>query len=412
MITFAIIGMGGRGRRLTREAVALGAKLVAVCDKNIHLVADEVSKYDVDKSMMFTDDDAFFKAGKLADLIIISTQDALHFKHSLLAIECGYDIMLEKPISTDYEKCAEIARQADLKGVKVFVCHSMRYMPFFEKVKEIVDSGAIGKINAINQTENVGYWHFAHAFVRGKWSKMADSTPTIIAKCCHDLDMICWLMGDDVKSVSSIGGLTFFTKDNAPEGSASHCFECKVREDCPYDCHKLYCPQPGWLINCLPYVIDLNDKEQVAKALTDKSHNFSRCVFACENDALDNQMVNIHFNNGATAHLTMNAFSKEVYREIHIHGTLGDIIGNTEDDVITLNRFGKQTEVIDLGGHTKTDLDRGFVEDVLNTVKNGESAHVGGSSLIGGALVSHKIGFSAEQSRLNGGQLIVFDKEN
>jgi len=409
MVTFAIIGMGGRGRRLTREAAALGAKLVAVCDRNIALVKEEVDKYDLAPDMIFSDDEQFFARGKLADMLIIATQDELHHKHALKAIECGYEIALEKPISTDYDKCVEIASAAEKRGVKVHVCHSMRYMPFFEKIKELIDGGAVGTVNSINQTENVGYWHFAHAFVRGKWSRMGDRTPTIIAKCCHDLDMICWLMGTDVKSVSSVGGLTFFKSENAPEGSASHCFECKVREDCPYDCHKLYCPQPGWLINCLPYVIDLNNPEEVKKALSDKSHDFSRCVFACDNDAVDNQLVNVEFKSGATAHLMMNAFSKEIYREVHIHGTMGEIIGNTHDDVITVNRFGKETEIIDLGGHTKADLDKGFVQDVLESVEKGTSSHVGGNALIGGALASHKIGFFAEHSRRNGGKTVVFE---
>ena len=149
MITVAVIGMGGRGRRLTREAKALGAKIVAVCDANIHLVREEFNNYDIPENMLFSSDDEFFKAGKLADLLIIATQDALHYKHAMAACECGYDCVLEKPISTDYARCEEICNKANEKGVKIFVCHSMRYMPFFEKVKEIVDSGKIGEIRLL-----------------------------------------------------------------------------------------------------------------------------------------------------------------------------------------------------------------------------------------------------------------------
>ncbi len=412
MIKYAVLGFGSRGKTYT-ENVKDVVDFVAVCDKNKNRIADACKNFGVKEENCFLSDAEFFSKGKMADLLVIATQDRDHFGHAMTALDLGYDLLLEKPIADSYEKCLQIYEKAREKKRQVFVCHVLRYAPFFVYIKDIIESGKIGKVETVNLTENVAYWHQAHSFVRGKWANTQKATPMIVQKCCHDLDILCWLTNSACQSVSSFGGLDYYKKDNAPEGSAEFCCECDYKENCPYDCEKIYKERPTWLFNCLPFDVDYSDWNAVKTALKDKSHNYGKCVFKCDNSAVDHQVVNLLFENGATAHLTMTAFSDDGYREIHVHGSNGEIFGSMQDNILTINVYGKGSEQIDIGklsdgryGHGGGDSRLAL--DVVEWFEHKQQAF--GRTTIEKSLISHKIGFAAEPSRLNNGKTIDLSK--
>lgn len=407
MIKFAVLGFGARGQTYMNNARGK-VEFTAVCDKKERRLADAMNNFGLDKTQCYLSDEEFFARGKLADVLVIATHDTDHYMHAMRALDLGYHLLLEKPIADSYEKCCEIYEKATAKNLQVFVCHVLRYAPFFVYIKERIQKGDIGDVSTINLTENVAYWHQAHSFIRGKWGVTEAATPMIVQKCCHDIDILYWMINKPCDSVTSFGGLDYFTLKNAPEGCAEYCCDCSVSEDCPYSAEKIYKTRPGWLFNCLPYDIDYNDQSAVNAALADKSHKYGKCVFKCDNSAVDHQVVNMDFG-GITAHLTMTAFSKECYREIHVHGTKGEIYGSMLDDKLHVNIFGQSEEVVDIGklsdgvyGHGGGDAR--LMSDVVDWFdgKTGSS----GRTSIGNSLMSHRIAYAAEKSRLCGGTLI------
>ena len=149
--------------------------------------------------------------------------------------------MLEKPISPNARECLDLQRRAEEKGTQIMVCHVMRYTKFYRKLKELIDSGVIGDVVHVTHTENVAYWHYAHSYVRGNWHKTADSSPMILAKCCHDMDILSWLLGSRCRTVSSFGDLRYFREENAPAGSPARCTDgCPHSGSCPYYAPALY----------------------------------------------------------------------------------------------------------------------------------------------------------------------------
>ena len=242
MIKLAILGFGSRGQMFSRLiALDKDAQLVAVAEPVAENMEKAKQKFELDDSMCFSSAEEFFKVGKICDAIIICTQDNQHYLHTLAALNLGYDICLEKPAAISIEQCIEIRDLANKLNRKVMLTHVLRYAPFYQIMKQKIDSGELGKIVTINQTENIAFWHFALSYVRGPWSNMDESTPTILAKCSHDLDIINWLMSKKCIAVSSFGDLAYYNIKNAPKGSSHYCIDCSadVREKCLYDAFKI-----------------------------------------------------------------------------------------------------------------------------------------------------------------------------
>lgn len=408
----AIIGFGSRGRfaYLPTAIKQDGVELVAVCDiKQVRL--DEArEKYGLTDDQLFLSDEEFFAKGKLADLLFVTTQDKDHYQHAMKALDVGYDLLLEKPIAQSYEQCKEISDKAEKLGRKICICHVLRYAPFFTYIKDVIDSGKIGSVRTISQTENVAYWHYAHSYARGNWKNTKESTPMLLAKCCHDLDIIYWLVGSPCKAVSSFGSLEYFTPENAPEGSSDRCIGCKYEDTCVYSAKKFYTGNVGWLANNFDEKFDSNNPDEVRKMLAKKEVPYGDCVYKCGNDTVDHQVVNMLFENNATAQLTMTAFSKDCYRELHVHGNKGEIIGNMETNLVTINVYGGESETIDIGqfsdglyGHGGGDAR--LTLDILNYMEFGDT-NAKGLTTIQNSLMSHKMGYCAEESRLAGGKLV------
>ncbi|HPD01902.1 MAG TPA: Gfo/Idh/MocA family oxidoreductase, partial [Clostridia bacterium] len=251
MKTISCIGLGDRGTeylRFIKHFNSKKIKVTALCDIKKSALDEIAPIYKIPENMRFLSADEFFKNGALSDAVIISTQDKTHFDITKRAIEAGYKyILLEKPVSDKIEECIILRDMAKERGVTIVVCHVLRYSDYYRTIKDAIRSGAIGELISINHVENIGYFHFSHSYVRGSWRREELSSPSILAKCCHDLDLLGWFVDKKPVAVSSTGGLHYFKRENAPEGAAERCLAgCKAKENCVYDCEALYITDPIW----------------------------------------------------------------------------------------------------------------------------------------------------------------------
>lgn len=406
-----VIGYGSRGKSHCENFEICGAKVTAVCDVRKERLQLAAKAHNLGAEMLFESEEEFFGREKMADLCIIATQDSQHVKHALAALNRGYDLLLEKPIATTLEDCLAIHEAAKRLDRRVFVCHVLRYAPFFATIKSELDSGRYGQVSTVNLTENVAYWHQAHSYVRGNWRNKGMSSPMIIAKCCHDLDLLSWFSERKCRAVSSFGSLSFFTKENAPQGSGERCLDCKVKADCPYDAEAFYVLNgidkgvTWWPVDIL--ATDPT-REKIYEAL--RISDYGRCVFKSDNDVVDHQVVNLEFEGGITAHLTMTAFSEDSYREIHVHCEKGEIYGSMYDNILYCNIFGKESKKINLNELEESCLSHGGGD--LNLIRDVAKFYEGKSSKsltdIDLSMQSHIIGFAAEESRLKKGEVMRF----
>ena len=335
---------------------------------------------------------------KMADAVFVCTQDDFHTAPALKALELGYHVLLEKPMSNNEEDCRAIEAAARKYDRKLVVCHVLRYTPFYVTLKNLIDKGEIGEVTTINQIENVGFWHQAHSFVRGNWGSSKDSSPMILAKSCHDMDIILWLMGRDCERVQSFGSLRHFTAENAPEGAPERCLDnCPHAETCPYYAPKLYMDmtKTGWPIDIL--TTDLSEEGR-RKALEEGP--YGRCVYRCENDVVDRQIVNMEFEGGGVATFTMTGLSADFSRQLKIFGTKGQIQADMGTKEIVLRRFWGDPENIplDMGdeqsGHGGGDY--GIMRDFLTILREGGESRTSAAT----SLQSHLMCFAAERSRI------------
>ena len=412
MLTFAVLGFGARGKNYTGLVKQLEENSVlAVCDPDTARLAMAKEIHAIPDEMLFTDEDVFFGKGRLADICIVSTQDAQHHGHALKALHAGYDLLLEKPIATSEQDVLDIYHTAKRLGKKIYVCHVLRYAPFFTFLKKEIDSGKYGRVSTINLTEHVAYWHQAHSYVRGNWANTKESSPMIVAKCCHDIDILIWLMGDRIKTVSSQGSLRLFKRENQPEGAADRCMQCKYKESCPYSAYAYYVVRRFDKEQKLRWPLDVLVNEITRENLLNALENgpYGRCVYACDNDAVDHQVTNFLFENGSTAHLTMTAFSDLGRRDIYVHCEFGEISGNMIENKLYCRVFGGEEQVIDVAELAKETSGYGhgggdyfLIKDII-AESNGEQTL--GLTSIENSVQSHIVGFAAERSRLAEGEL-------
>ena len=292
------------------------------------------------------------------------------------------------------------------------VCHVLRYTPFYGELKRLIDAGTIGDVVSIQAIENVAYWHQAHSFVRGNWRNSNETSPMILQKSCHDMDILLWLAGKHCERVSSFGGLRLFKPECAPEGAAARCLDgCKVKENCPFDAERFYITdgvlkgKTGWSMD----VLALHPTEEsIRKAL--ECGPYGRCVYHCDNNVVDHQVVNMELEGGATVSFTMCAFTSRSHREIKIMGTKGDIAANMGDNIIDVGVFGKEHRYIDVNklasdfsGHAGGD--NRMVSELLDLVAGTADGKTALTS-IDRSLESHYAALAAEYSRLHGGKSV------
>lgn len=388
-------------------------QIVGVAEPNEERRMEVKRRFDIPDENCFDSWEKVFEREKFADAVFICTQDKMHYEPTMAAIEKEYHILLEKPMSPSPEECIKMAEAAEKKNVKVVVCHVLRYADFFVEIKKIILSGEIGDVVSMVHNENVGNSHHSHSFVRGNWRNSKESAPMILAKSCHDTDIMQWLIGKKCLKVSSFGSLKYFNKENCPKDAPPRCTDgCPHFDDCPYDTRKLYFEgHTGFRYWYRCVAANTGDMpatdEQVMEAL--KTGPYGRCVFQCDNDVVDHQSVNLEFEDGVTALFSMCAFTPETSRTIKIMGTKGQIRGHMEENTIIVTDFLTYTDrVIDisqsngLAGHGGGDT--GMMEALCDYINNDVKSI--GISDIRTTAENHLISFAAEESRLNGGKVV------
>ena len=407
VISVSILGIGQRGVAYANEMKKQPDKykIVSICDINKERLSFRSKDYDVKEENQFVYEKDFFKE-KRSDLLVIATQDRDHVEQAIKALELGYDILLEKPISPIKEDINRLLEAHKKYGGKILVCHVLRYSPCFEKVKEIVDSGVLGQIMIIDDIENVQYEHQSHSFVRGNWRNDQETSPMILQKCCHDLDLITWYANSKCSRVSSFGDLSFFKKENQPKGASDRCLTCKFVDSCPYSAKNVYIKDEFWGRFIITDVRPITN-EAVMKALEEGP--YGRCVFACDNNVVDHQIVNISFENGVIASLRMTAFMDRSGREMNIFGTMGDLYINEDDDIIELRIFGtherKKWSIHELGD-TLSSAHGGADAQLIKEMYDAILGKANCKSSLELSCESHLIALASEESRKKNGQII------
>jgi predicted dehydrogenase len=328
-VQLIVIGAGGRGRNYAEYALHYPheVQIAGVAEpRDLHR-EQFAARHNIPAQFVFSDWRAAAAAAKFADGVIIATQDTMHAEPAVAFADRGYHIMLEKPMAPSPDECRRIVAAVKENNVLFAVCHVMRYTGYSQELKALLAAGRIGEIVSLQHLEPVGYWHQAHSFVRGNWRNEALSSPMLLSKSCHDMDWIRYMMDRRCLQLSSFGSLKHFRTEEKPAGAAERCLDCAVEPDCPYSAPRFYLNMLAEGRTSWPTVLTLDPTpETVLEAL--RTGPYGRCVYSCDNDVVDHQVVNMQFEGGSTASFTMTAFTRQRDRETHIFGTRGEIYGN------------------------------------------------------------------------------------
>ena len=412
-----VLGYGDRGERYTDYARAKKDELevIGVIDPNPVRRDLAKQKFSISDDMLFENLDEFLAKKVKCDFVINSTMDELHYKTAMELLENGYNILLEKPVTSNPKELLDIKNKAEEKNLKVVVCHVLRYTPFYSTIKNIIDSGKIGKIVSMQLNEHVWYGHFVNAYVRGKWNnEEACGSGLLLAKCCHDTDLICWLNNiTEPDAVSSFGSKAFFTEENAPAGAAKRCHECSV-ENCMFNAKKFeieknFCPMYTWGKIEKPWQ-EITYEEKVEFL---KTSSYGECVFKTDMNIVDRQCVSVNFKNGSIATLNMIGGTSKAGRHIHVICEYGEIVGYVEENKMLVRTFDKENinftaETIDfskqvdvtkednsIGGHYGGDYY--IIRDLVRFL-NGEPTS-SSTTVIADSISGHMVVYCAEKAR-------------
>ncbi|MFX1314221.1 MAG: Gfo/Idh/MocA family protein [Promethearchaeota archaeon] len=454
-VTAVLIGAGRRGL-LSYGNYALNnrekLKFVAVAEP-IQARREKFAKiHGIPSSRRYETWEDLLNESKLADVAFICTQDQMHTDPTLLALEKGYNVLLEKPMAHTLKDCFKIVKKAEETGRILGIGHILRYTPFFSKINRIIQKGLLGDVVNITHRENIMWYHYAHSFIRGPWANVDKSSPMILAKCCHDFDLLYWMVGSLPKKISSFGSLMHFRPENAPKGAPKYCLDgCPAKEICLYYAPRIY-------IDILPITQIMEKSEnrflkilgklrknhvkvltQISKILTPlkslryykdfpisylytdqkedytdetkarilKTSPYGRCVYYSDNNVVDHQVVNIEFENGVTANLTMHGFSELEGRTIRIDGTKATLIGEyhiSGQKIILYDHFsGKESLIfkkkLRLEAQEYDEGDFGLVDAFIKSIVYKDIPQLLTNARV--SLESHLMAFAATESRLN-----------
>lgn len=407
-VKVAVIGAGNRAKKYLEYAVRHPEQIaIAAIVEPLDIRRNQLGdKFSIPDEYRFKTYQEFFDKNLSLDAVMICTPEDKHYKPAMLAAEHGYDILLEKPIAQTLQQCIDIEQAAKSKKLLVGVCHVLRFHPYFLKIKEIVDSGELGEIISINHCADINLDRTTHGFVRGSWNKAENTNPMLISKCSHDVDLVLWLVGSRCRKVSSFGSLRWFKTENAPVGSAERCVNCpsKIESGCPYSAIDLYKVRKSWIAN-----FDVPEGKTIDEVIDTELQNgpYGRCVYHCDNDVADHQIVNMECENNVTISLVINAFTLNDCRHTHIKLTRGEIDGNERKLVIRRFR-DRATQTFDFSEtaskpfHAGSDLY--LVEDFVKALH--DPSHKLRTD-IDDSLESHRVCYAAEESRLSDKTIIL-----
>lgn len=401
-ISVAVIGAGSRGMNAYApyllENPNLG-QIVAVAEPKEEKRNNFKNRYNIKEENTYSSYEELLSKPKLADAIIIANSDESHFEPTKTALEKGYHVLLEKPMSNKLEEVIKLGQLAKKHKDQVFViCHVLRYTPFFSELKRIVDSKELGHLISIQHNENIGYYHFAHSYTRGNWRNSHETSPLILAKSCHDMDILLWLTGKSCKYISSFGSLSHMKEESFKENMANKCVDCAAEEACPYSAKKIYLEDD--VLKASLYAVDANPtKENLAKAIT--TGPYGRCVYKCDNNVVDHMVSILEFEDNITATFNLCAFTKDCRRTIKLMFSHGEVGGDFHKNVIEVHKFGDNHHTVIhpkviKSGHGGGDF-KLMEEFVKAVISNNKEVKTGAIT----SVESHVMAFAGEYSRLN-----------
>lgn len=409
-IEAVLVGAGQRGREVF-GAFALAfphrLKFVAVADPNEERRRDFAARHGIAPERCFASWQELVAAGRLAPLCVNATMDREHAASSLAFLEAGYHLLLEKPMAHTPEGCLAILRAARQRRRIVQICHPLRYTVFYAKVKELLDGGRIGEPLVVQMAENVAYWHFAHSFVRGNWRRCDESGPLVLTKTCHDMDLAAWLVGKPVRRLASVGERRLFRPERAPAGAPERCLDgCPAETSCPFYAPAMYLSEfVGWPVSAISL-----DRSLEARRRALEEGPYGRCVYRCDNDVVDHQLVCAEFVGGTMLDFSVSAATTQPYRSIRIIGTQGELHGHFERQEIRVERFVQgvwpriPTEthhVVAPAASAHGGGDAGVIDHVLRILAHDDYDVAERSLEI--AVEGHLLAFAAEQARQRAG---------
>ena len=405
-VSLLVVGAGSRGTIYADHARRHGAVVVGVAEPRDHYRDRLAQTHTISTDAVASDWRQLAERPRMADAVIIATGDRDHVEPAVAFARRGYHILLEKPMAPTAEECRRIVTAAKDAGVLFAVCHVLRYTLYTERLKGIVDAGILGSIVSLNHLEPVGYWHQAHSFVRGNWRNQSESSPMLLAKSCHDLDWIRYVLGEPCTRVSSFGSLRHFHPGNRPDGAADRCLDCSVERNCPYSAVKIYLGRVRQGITHWPVDVLTPDVTEAGVTEALRTGPYGRCVYACDNDVVDHQVVNMEFQSGATATFTMTGFTRQRDRETRIFGTRGELFGNGQ--TIEVHDFvTDQTQTIDVNAESDGSIvsghgggDERLMQHFVAAVAQGDASRI--KSGYDDTLETHLMVFAAETARHEG----------
>ena len=395
----AVIGAGVRGTHLAEQLahITIPSQVVAVAEPIAERRISFAREYGLPFNAQFDSWETLVNSFLPFDAAIIATLDNQHAGPALACLKRGCHILVEKPLADTYQDCVLIERSQRETGFVVSVCHTLRYMEAFSRIKQIVDSGTLGQIIHIQHMEAIDHLRFTHNYVRGRWAKVKNNTFLLLHKCSHDIDFISWLVNDSCSRVSSFGDLSYFVPSNAPSGSGRRCLDdCQIQETCPYSTMRLYVDN-----NLTGRIQDLGDNQsRKARLEAVMDGPFGKCVWYAGNDVVDHQTVSMEFTSGTTATCTMTGFSATHGRRTRVQGTQGELYFDESLGFITVKRFDRleQEQLQIKQPDTYHPEDKDIMENWLQAIhgQSTESIVVTAAE----ALRTHKIVFAAELARV------------
>lgn len=399
--TFAVLGAGGRGKLFSDWIAGRPdvGKVVAVAEPDPQRREAVAARHNIEPRFQFARWEDLLAQPRLADVVINTLMDRLHAPAAIPALQQGYHMLLEKPMATTLEECRAIDAARRKHNRIVSVCHSLRYHNIISQVKQLLASGAIGDLVTFDLIEGVSPVHQAHSFVRGNWGNQDRSTFMLMAKSCHDVDLLAWLVDRPCVRVASFGDLTHFTSRNAPPGAPQRCTDgCPAEAQCPYSAYKIYVHNDNKWWYASHAGMDGKSVEERLEAM--RTGPYGRCVYHCDNDVVDHQVVTFEFQDQITGTFTMTAFDDH-NRRLRLHGTLGTIEAELEHNVIRVHRFlDRATSEIKVpfqsGGHGGAD--HNIMVNFIHALRTNDPAAV--LTTTAESLATHKIAFAAEIARL------------
>ena len=395
-VKIAAIGLGNRTCKYLRYVAENSGvvELVAVIDTDVSRFGKAQETFGLSAESCFSSLDALAESGIEVDACIIGTPDIYHHEMAIKSMRSGWHVLLEKPMAQTQDQCEEIVRVSEETGKMVSVCYVLRYHPYFIKLKELTEDSKVGRLLSVRQVEKVGKDRMTHTFVRGPWNKKEMNTSVFFTKCCHDVDFVLWLTGDDVKSVESVYGDKMFAESDAPENATERCQDCPIENGCPYSAVDLYQRRRDWIKGFAPMEAESQD-DMISRVLTES--RYGRCVYRCsENDVIDNQSITIEFSSGIKAEIIMECSTLETAR-LTVIDCENAVISGDENTIDVKYKDGSQSEVYDFQWTRSLELHAGadllIVQEFIEAIREGHlQTRTPGSKLF----VSHKICFLAE----------------